>query len=41
MIKTVSERRRIPLETVRTLKNKVLTPNEALANKLIDHIQTA
>ena len=40
MIKTVSERRRIPLETIRALKNKIFTPKEALANNLIDHIQT-
>ncbi len=40
MIKTISERRRIPLETIRTLKSKILTPSEALECKLIDHIQT-
>ena len=40
MIKAVSYRRKIPIETVRNIRNRLFSPKEALENKLIDEIGT-
>ena len=40
LIKTVSEARNIPKESIESIKNKVFHPKEALRLKLIDKIST-